>query len=62
MGVPTIAIFGPTSPEVWAPRGDHVQVVRSIWQETENLTLVPSLETQPLEAAVQAAVVHVLDG
>jgi heptosyltransferase III len=61
LGVPTVAIFGPTSPEVWAPRGDHVQVVRSIWQETENLTLVASLEPQPLEAAVQAAVAHVLD-
>jgi heptosyltransferase III len=62
MGVPTIAIFGPTAPEVWAPRGDHVQVVRSNWQETENLTFLPSSNPQPLEAAVQAAVAHVLDG
>jgi hypothetical protein len=28
LGVPTIAIFGPTDPGVWAPRGDHVEVIR----------------------------------
>jgi ADP-heptose:LPS heptosyltransferase len=29
LGVPTVAIFGPTDPRVWAPRGDHVRVVGS---------------------------------
>jgi ADP-heptose:LPS heptosyltransferase len=24
---PTVAIFGPTDPEVWGPRGEHVTVV-----------------------------------
>jgi hypothetical protein len=28
LGVPTIAIFGPTDPTVWAPRGVHVHAVR----------------------------------
>lgn len=26
-GCPTVAIFGPTNPQVWAPRGEHVRVV-----------------------------------
>ncbi len=26
---PTVALFGPTNPRVWAPRGSHVQIVRS---------------------------------
>jgi ADP-heptose:LPS heptosyltransferase len=28
LGVPTVAIFGPTDPGRWAPRGKHVAVVR----------------------------------
>jgi ADP-heptose:LPS heptosyltransferase len=26
---PTVALFGPTDPQVWAPRGPHVKVIRS---------------------------------
>ncbi len=26
---PTVALFGPTDPRVWAPRGEHVRVVRA---------------------------------
>jgi heptosyltransferase-2 len=29
VGIPTVAIFGPTDPAVWAPRGAHVAVVRA---------------------------------
>ncbi len=29
LGVPTVAIFGPTDPAVWAPRGEHVHVVHA---------------------------------
>ena len=31
LGIPTLAIFGPTDPKVWSPRGERVVVVR---QET----------------------------
>ena len=27
LGVPTVAVFGPTDPQVWAPRGPNVRVV-----------------------------------
>ena len=29
LGMPTIALFGPTDPRVWSPRGEKVQVVRT---------------------------------
>jgi hypothetical protein len=29
VGTPVLAIFGPTDPTVWAPRGDHVRVVKA---------------------------------
>ncbi len=28
VGVPTVVVFGPTDPQVWAPRGVHVRLVR----------------------------------
>lgn len=28
VGTPVLALFGPTDPAVWAPRGPHVRVVR----------------------------------
>ncbi len=29
LGIPTLALFGPTEPAKWAPRGDNVTVMRS---------------------------------
>ena len=30
VGTPVLAIFGPTDPAIWAPRGNHVRVVKAI--------------------------------
>jgi heptosyltransferase III len=30
LGRPTVAIFGPTDPEIWGPRGEHVTVVQMV--------------------------------
>jgi len=29
IGTPTVALFGPTNPDLWAPLGEHVTIVRS---------------------------------
>jgi ADP-heptose:LPS heptosyltransferase len=39
LGVPTIAVFGPTDPRVWAPRGQRVEV---LWAGPDALTLSPA--------------------
>jgi ADP-heptose:LPS heptosyltransferase len=33
VGTPVLAIFGPTDPAIWAPRGIHVRVVESILRD-----------------------------
>jgi heptosyltransferase III len=37
LGVPTLALFGPTDPQVWSPRGKQVAVLRE--QPIENLAV-----------------------
>jgi len=44
LGVPTVAIFGPTTnPQIWAPRGDHVRVATGKpWPDPEEVFLLSS--------------------
>ena len=28
LGVPTVALFGPTDPQRWSPKGDHIEVIQ----------------------------------
>jgi ADP-heptose:LPS heptosyltransferase len=41
VGAPTVAIFGPTDPRLWAPLGEHVCVMRSLiakaWPEVDDV-------------------------
>lgn len=46
VGAPTVALFGPTSSEIWAPDGERVRVVRSPTGAMTDL---------PLQAVVKAA-------
>ncbi|MCK8600183.1 glycosyltransferase family 9 protein [Desulfoferrobacter suflitae] len=53
IGIPTTVIFGPTVPEIWAPQGAQVHVVRSRWCAPENLTWTSSGEPDPVEEPVR---------
>lgn len=35
VGTPAICVFGPTDPDVWAPRGKNAVVVRRRWKESD---------------------------
>jgi heptosyltransferase III len=37
LGIPTVALFGPTDPMIWKPLGDHVRAVTSPNGKMENL-------------------------
>jgi len=32
VGIPTVVVFGPTDPQVWAPQGPEVYVIQSRWK------------------------------
>lgn len=40
VGTPTVALFGPTDPAVWAPRGPHVEVIAKSNMEDISVTEV----------------------
>ena len=39
LGVPTVAVFGPTDPAIWAPRGRHVRVVAGPQKTTASVSV-----------------------
>jgi heptosyltransferase III len=47
IGIPTVVIFGPTNPGIWAPRGSHVHIIKDSWKQPEVLAWSPDLETIP---------------
>jgi len=49
LGVPTVAVFGPTDPRIWAPRGKSVQVVAGSRGSTASVT--PSAVLDALDAS-----------
>ena len=59
LGTPTVALFGPTEPARWAPRGRAVMVIRekpcrcASWDAVRNCIEKPCLELSP--AAILAA-------
>ena len=44
LGIPTIALFGPTDPKVWSPRGERVR-----WFKKNPLLSLPSGEIPPVQ-------------
>ena len=38
-GAKCVLLFGPTDPKIWAPTGDHVEVIRSVDQKLENISV-----------------------
>jgi heptosyltransferase-3 len=55
VGVPVVAIFGPTDPGIWAPRGRSVRVLRgSAAQAVPGGTLQHRLENVSVETVIRA--------
>lgn len=65
LGVPTVVLFGPTSPSRWAPRGPHVVVVQGepcccpSWEEVSRCAEKACLQLSP-EAILAACKVQEL--
>lgn len=51
VGTPSAAVFGPTAPEIWAPRGRNVQVIRRQWNPENVLHWDAKAADAPDEAA-----------
>ncbi len=60
MGTPTAAVFGPTSPEVWAPRGRRVKVVESGWEDADIFAWSPDKPPGLVEPAMREALTEII--
>ena len=56
MGTPSVVIFGPTDPKVWAPNGSHVRIVVERWSEEEIFVPFDSTPSQPEDAVFEAVI------
>lgn len=62
VGVPTVAMFGPTDPRRWAPRGPHVSVVTGATCSCTGWDMVRTCIEKPCLDIQASAVLHLLDG
>ena len=59
-GIPSIALFGPTDPDQWAPRGSHVSVIRGEpcqcidWSQVQACHLKPCINISAERVVEQA--------
>jgi ADP-heptose:LPS heptosyltransferase len=53
-GAPTLALFGPTDPAVWAPLGPHVRTLRSTTGAMDGLS-VDAVEAELAELVRSSA-------
>jgi heptosyltransferase-2 len=56
LGTPTVALFGPTAPATWGPRGAHVRIVTAPCRTTEALAAIGVAEAY---AALEAVITGV---
>ncbi len=60
VGTPALVLFGPTDPEVWAPRGDEVRIIRGSWNEKEVAARGPAEDCSPSASEVIAQAAELL--
>ena len=66
LGTPTVALFGPTEPARWAPRGRAVTVIREnpcrcvSWDAVRNCMEKPCLELSPSAILAACRTIHTL--
>jgi ADP-heptose:LPS heptosyltransferase len=67
LGVPTIALFGPTDPQRWAPHGSHVTILRGSpcicesWETVKKCAEKPCLQV-PIEEILTASGLAIEEG